>query len=57
MITKVIKKDGRKVNFNVERIAKSIYKAANEIGGRDYKRAEELANIVLQEDSCFIYCF
>ena len=49
MITKVIKKDGRKVNFNVERIAKSIYKAANEIGGRDYKRAEELANIVLEE--------
>ena len=49
MITKVIKKDGRKVNFNVERIAKSIYKAANEIGGRDYKRAEELANIVLDE--------
>ena len=27
MITKVVKKDGRKVNFEVERIAKSIYKA------------------------------
>lgn len=46
MITKVLKRDGRKVNFNVERIAKSIYKAANSIGGQDYSRSEELANII-----------
>ena len=39
MITKVLKRDGRRVNFNVERIAKSIYKAANSIGGQDYSRA------------------
>ena len=49
MITKVLKRDGRKVNFNVERIAKSIYKAANSIGGQDYSRSEELANIVYDE--------
>lgn len=49
MITKVLKRDGRKVNFNVERIAKSIYKAANAIGGQDYSRSEELANMVYDE--------
>ena len=49
MITKVIKRDGRKVNFNVERIAKSIYKAANSLGGQDYSRSEELANKVYEK--------
>lgn len=49
MITKVLKRDGRKVNFNVERISKSIYKAANSIGGQDYSRSEELAKIVYNE--------
>ncbi len=49
MITKVLKRDGRKVNFNVERIAKSIYKAANSIGGQDYKKSEELAQKVCDE--------
>ncbi len=49
MITKVLKRDGRKVNFNVERIAKSIYKAANSIGGQDYSRSEELAKLVYKE--------
>ncbi len=46
MITKVLKRDGRRVNFNVERIAKSIYKAANSIGGQDYSRSEQLSKIV-----------
>ena len=49
MITKVLKRDGRKVNFNVERLAKSIYKAANSIGGQDYSRSEELANKIYYE--------
>ncbi|MBO5476409.1 MAG: anaerobic ribonucleoside triphosphate reductase [Clostridia bacterium] len=49
MITKVIKRDGRKVNFSVERIAKSIYKAANALGGQDYSRSEELANKVYEK--------
>ena len=49
MITKVVKKDGRKVNFEVERIAKSIYKAANSIGGQNYAKSESLANIVLEK--------
>lgn len=49
MIIKVLKRDGRKVNFNVDRIAKSIYKAANSIGGQDYSRSEELAKLVYKE--------
>ena len=49
MITKVVKRDGRKVNFNVERIAKSIYKAANSIGGQDYSRSRELSEIVYKK--------
>ena len=49
MITKVVKKDGRKVNFEVEKIAKSIYKAANSIGGQNYAKSENLANIVVEK--------
>ncbi len=48
MITKVIKRDGRKVDFNIERIAKSIYKAANSIGGQDYSKSEELAKKIYE---------
>ena len=49
MITKVVKKDGRKVNFEVEKIAKSIYKAANSIGGQNYAKSENLANIAVEK--------
>ena len=42
MITMIIKRDGRKVPFNVEKIAKAIYKAAVAVGGKDYEEAEEL---------------
>ncbi len=43
MITMIIKRDGRKVPFNIEKITKAIYKAAEAVGGNDYKEAEELA--------------
>lgn len=46
MITMIIKRDGRKVPFNVEKIAKAIYKAAVAVGGKDYEEAEELATKV-----------
>jgi len=46
MITKVLKNDGRRVNFNVDRITKSIYRAASSIGGQNYEKAEELAQKV-----------
>lgn len=46
MITMIIKRDGRKVPFNVEKIAKAIYKAAVAVGGHNYEEAEELATKV-----------
>lgn len=48
MITKIIKRDGRKVAFNVEKIATAIFKAAKEVGGNDYDMAEELARQVCE---------
>ncbi len=48
MITKIVKRDGRKVPFNVEKIAKAIYKSASAVGGHDYDVAEELAEKVCQ---------
>lgn len=43
MITMIVKRDGRKVPFNVEKITKAIYKAAVAVGGNDYDEAEELS--------------
>ncbi|MEG2310636.1 MAG: anaerobic ribonucleoside triphosphate reductase [Clostridia bacterium] len=48
MITKIIKRDGRKVTFNIEKIAKAIFKAANSVGGNDYEESEELAGKVCE---------
>lgn len=46
MIQKIVKRDGREVEFNIEKIANAIYKAAEAIGGKDYKTSLELANRV-----------
>ena len=43
MITKIIKRDGREAPFNIEKIAKAIYKAAEAAGGHDYNTAMDLA--------------
>ena len=43
MITKIIKRDGRTVDFNIKKIADAIFKAAQAIGGNDYEAANELA--------------
>ncbi len=43
MITHIIKRDGRKDTFNVEKIARAIYKAAEAVGGSNYDTAMELA--------------
>ena len=43
MITKIIKRDGRTVPFNVEKIANAIFKAAQSIGGQNYETAMEIA--------------
>ena len=46
MVTKIVKRDGRKVPFNVEKIAKAIYKAASSVGGHDYETAMDIATKV-----------
>ncbi len=43
MITKIKKRDGREVPFNLEKISNAIFKAASAIGGNDYNMATELA--------------
>lgn len=45
-IKKIIKRDGRKVDFNVEKIADAIYKAAQVLGGKDKETAHYLAKQV-----------
>ena len=46
MITKIKKRDGREVPFNIEKIANAIYKAAQAAGGQDYDTALNLAEEV-----------
>ena len=46
MLTKIQKRDGRTVPFNVEKIADAIYKAARAVGGNDYSVASEMAEKV-----------
>ena len=43
MITKIIKRDGREVPFNIEKIANAIFKAAQAVGGNNYDESLELA--------------
>ncbi|ACL75081.1 anaerobic ribonucleoside triphosphate reductase [Ruminiclostridium cellulolyticum] len=47
MITKIRKRDGREVPFNIEKIANAIFKAASATGGKDYRTAMELAESVV----------
>lgn len=43
MFTQIIKRDGRMVDFDSNRIATAIYKSASAIGGHDFKTSQELA--------------
>ncbi|MDD7511805.1 MAG: anaerobic ribonucleoside triphosphate reductase [Peptostreptococcaceae bacterium] len=45
-IKKIIKRDGRTVNFDVEKIADAIFKAAQVLGGNDRDMSEYLARQV-----------
>ncbi|QNU65370.1 anaerobic ribonucleoside triphosphate reductase [Ruminiclostridium herbifermentans] len=47
MITKIKKRDGREVPFNIEKIASAIFKAASATGGKDYNTAMNLAEKVV----------
>lgn len=46
MLKNIIKRDGRKVPFHIEKIANAIYKAAEAIGGKDYDTSLSLAKQV-----------
>ncbi len=43
MITQIIKRDGRTVPFNPEKISNAIFRAAQSIGGQDYNESMFLA--------------
>lgn len=47
MITKIKKRDGREVPFNIEKISNAIFKAAQAVGGQDYKTSMDLAEKVV----------
>ena len=50
MITKVKKRDGREVPFNIEKISNAIFKAAQAVGGQDYNTSmilsEKVADLI-----------
>ena len=46
MITTIMKRDGRQVPFNIEKIANAIFKAASAVGGNNYEEAMQLAVVV-----------
>lgn len=48
-VIKIKKRDGRIVDFDQEKIVNAIFKAAQSVGGKDRKTAEELAGKVIQE--------
>ena len=47
MISTITKRDGRKTEFNKEKIAQAIFKAAYKMGGHDYALSERLADQVV----------
>lgn len=46
MVQEIVKRDGRKVPFDLKKIASAIFKAAESIGGHDYEMSLELAKQV-----------
>ena len=44
-IQKIIKRDGRMVDFDVDKIADAIFKAAQVLGGRDREMSVYLASV------------
>ncbi|MDR1891537.1 MAG: anaerobic ribonucleoside triphosphate reductase [Oscillospiraceae bacterium] len=47
-MTRIVKRDGREVDFNIDKIATAIFKAAQATGGRDYDTAYDLARQVVE---------
>jgi ribonucleoside-triphosphate reductase len=48
MIRKIIKRDGKISDFNPIKITNAIWKAAQAVGGKDYKKSIELTDKVLE---------
>ncbi|MCH5190606.1 MAG: anaerobic ribonucleoside triphosphate reductase [Oscillospiraceae bacterium] len=48
MIEKIVKRDGREVDFSIEKIANAVYQAAKATGGRDYDEALDVARKAIQ---------
>ena len=48
MIRKIRKRDGKILDFNPLKITNAIWKAAQAVGGKDYKKSIELTDIVMQ---------
>ena len=43
MLIHIIKRDGRKVPFNMEKIANAIFRAAQSVGGTNFEEAMQIA--------------
>jgi len=48
MIRKIRKRDGKVVDFNPIKITDAIWKAAQAVGGKDYRKANELTDKVIE---------
>ncbi len=48
MLTSIIKRDGRRVAFDIDKIAVAVYKAAEAIGGKNHETAYEIAEKVCE---------
>jgi ribonucleoside-triphosphate reductase len=49
MVTKVRKRDGSVVQFQLDKIADAIWKAVKAVGGQDQEKSNRLATLVLEE--------
>lgn len=48
MIEKILKRDGREVDFSIEKIANAIYQAAKATGGNNFDEAMDIAKLAIQ---------
>ena len=48
MVEKILKRDGREVDFSIEKIANAVYQAAKATGGKDFDEAMEVAKLAVQ---------
>ena len=48
MIEKILKRDGREVDFSIEKIANAVYQAAKATGGNNFDEAMDIAKAAVQ---------